>query len=609
MVFNNKSNNKQSNKPFSPSMATAPYNFVSLPPKPLIHPLVEKWGKDKWQEFDKETVKDKYAEFLAENGKLNGCIELTIKTLSPCFIGGEEKNGTVQFFTTNLEPDGTPVIPGSSVRGMTKNIFKIITCGTLRPNEDFADRHLYFRKIMPATNNNEDDTLHKHYKELISDAKAGFLIKIKGSDEYFICPAEAKKPITIECRKKRDIGGITFHVSLKHDESNYAICTTGEIENTQRQYYITNPDFRRNARIPLEPELHIVDNYNADKTRRGVNIFKYAKRDNEAAGFTGQKDIDFVTPCFYTEKDNYVQSIGHGPHYRVPYLKSISAHIPSAILADDTPIDFADMVFGNKEYWSSRVFFEDARPSMPESAKPDSFGYPRALLSPNPTSYQLYLEQKGLVGKNHWDTPNTYIRGYKLYWHRFAESKDDSWMERDENKIVKNTKKIRPIKKDIEFHTRIRFENLSDVELGALCMSIALKFDGHKTAYKIGMGKGIGMGSITIEPKLILEDMDMHYCQLFADNNDGWFQDKMPQSIEHFIDIFVEHRTSHLSKEDNIALAKSLEELAVLLDYHNKNEPDWIKKTKPMQISKDDKRFINKISLLDAVKFSQVKLK
>ena len=63
--------------------------------------------------------------------------------MTPLFVGGDDAG-------TFFSPTGEPLIPGSTLRGMVRNLFKIVTAGTMRRDEDFTDRHLYFRCIMAA---------------------------------------------------------------------------------------------------------------------------------------------------------------------------------------------------------------------------------------------------------------------------------------------------------------------------------------------------------------------------------------------------------------------------------------------------------------------------
>ena len=115
-------------------LATAPYNFVSLPKKVLPAQF--------------EDV-DGFKEHIGAAGNISGEILLDIEALTPLFIGGG------QDVTKTFAPVGSPIIPGSSLRGMVKNIFKIVTCGAFRGQtdsqkngDDFNDEHIYFRCLM-----------------------------------------------------------------------------------------------------------------------------------------------------------------------------------------------------------------------------------------------------------------------------------------------------------------------------------------------------------------------------------------------------------------------------------------------------------------------------
>ena len=124
---NNRRGNHNNNTPASVERnAEAPYNFV-----PLISEVVA--GEIA------EVSQAAYKEHVLAHGKNTGYIDLEITSKSPLFIGG---NGE-KFFA----PSGKPMIPGSSIRGMVKNLFKIITCGSMRPGEDIEDKTIYFRGL------------------------------------------------------------------------------------------------------------------------------------------------------------------------------------------------------------------------------------------------------------------------------------------------------------------------------------------------------------------------------------------------------------------------------------------------------------------------------
>ena len=92
-------------------VATAPYNFIALPK--TVMPSALNTVVD--VEADEKKRAAAYKEYILKKGKNSGIIDLDIKTLTPCFIGG---NGE-EFYG----PTGEPILPGSTLRGMTKNIF------------------------------------------------------------------------------------------------------------------------------------------------------------------------------------------------------------------------------------------------------------------------------------------------------------------------------------------------------------------------------------------------------------------------------------------------------------------------------------------------------
>ena len=169
--------------------ATAPYNFVSLPQGVLTSPI------EGDAMSDAERVENYRAHVLAK-GRLSGRIDLEIKTLTPVFIGtGVDAGDAVENF---FAPTGIPILPGSSLRGMIKNLFKIVTCSAMRAGEDYHDQVLYFRTMAEKKDNmrklytTEMATTVRKGTNTISETKAeaGYLVQQTGDDGYYICPAE-----------------------------------------------------------------------------------------------------------------------------------------------------------------------------------------------------------------------------------------------------------------------------------------------------------------------------------------------------------------------------------------------------------------------------------
>ena len=300
---------------------------------------------------------------------------------------------------------------------------------------------------------------------------------------------------------------------------------------------------------------------------------------------------DYVIPCFYTLENGNVTGIGASPFFRIPYRKAISDHIPAELKGDT--IDFTDAVFGNKGDWASRVYFEDlflATDAAPEFEVPELH---KVLSGANPTSFQMYLETK--EGKAAmWDDEGN-LRGYKLYWH-----KDEDW--RAEPDVKKQmTTEIAPLKKGHTFTGRIRFENLDKIELGAMCALFTLGKE-NGICYKLGSGKPIGLGTVKIKAKLVLQGDD-YYTRLFEDN--GFALSRSSASLEDFkkpFDDYMEAKLSEKGGKEHALYEERMQELRLIMSTGNMQKPEWNNQTRYMSINdRNDKDIYAKRTPLPSI--------
>jgi len=234
--------------------------------------------------------------------------------------------------------------------------------------------------------------------------------------------------------------------------------------------------------------------------------------------------------------------------------------------AGENMFDIAEAIFGNENAFMTRVFFGDAFLRRDDCSKISVIDKtPKILSGPKPTSFQLYLDQSGAKDiadlKHYNNTVN--IRGNKLYWHRMGSK----WEEQDISKINKHHTqytKIRPIIEGAKFYGKIRFENLNNIELGALLFAIDLP---QGLAHKIGMAKPLGLGSIRINSKLYLSDRENRYKDLFAE----WSGlENKSKSINKFKSEFENYIIQNLG-EKKISLWETnrLRELRTMLDFEH----------------------------------------
>lgn len=149
----------------------------------------------------------------------------------------------------------------------------------------------------------------------------------------------------------------------------------------------------------------------------------------------------------------------------------------------------------------------------------------RPLGTPNPTSYNLYLESdnnnivrdydgyqtdpKGNKRENQNINANVHLRGRKFYWHH----RNNDILQRatlNERTKLNSTAEVLVSKNAFKF--RVYFNNLTDFELGLLLYS--LKLEGNMR-HKCGMAKNLGFGTVNIAIKnLFIDNLNKKYANL-----------------------------------------------------------------------------------------------
>lgn len=575
--YGNSGARSNGNSRYPSTPASASYNFVRLP----SHVIPAEFYDGNFEGVTKD-VMDAYRDHVTQTGTHTGYIDLTITTETPLFIGGPSK----QEDTTPLEFYGgqnNPTIPGSSLKGMVKEIFKIVTASSFRPYQrgtglgDFEDRYLYFRDIASAIKPLKEYYASRMMNPIknsagLSTPKAtpGFIIQTV-NNEYYAVPSVAKK-IYYEAEKALLSKQRTPSIDWTHTYVNIHV---GAMSSKRTFMRITKP-CNFDKRIPIHQSC--IDSYADDKNRGTLDLLdkKIGKSGEAAKEYTHSTDVKFVVPCFFTEKDGLVEHFGHGRFYRIAYDLKISDHLPNSLEQHNNGVDLCDSVFGYGDNWAGRVSFSDAH--VQGTLKMCPSDYPHPLMGPNPTSFQLYLEQNvdDHNTYNHWGHEHASLRGYKMYWHQpLAKAKD--WTRTAEEKEIKGTRKIRPVDRGVTFTSRIHFERLSDVELGALLMSFNLdQYSGgqRRTYYKLGMGKSIGFGSVKLDTEVTIFDNNSRYAVLFADG--AWNTGKSTTDSKHYVQAFTTYRDDVLGT-DKPAYNAMLDDLYMMMDWNIANGPNAAK--------------------------------
>lgn len=571
---------RQMNPTSTDRIARAPYNFVPLPDQVVAA----------------ETVPDQDTYYAAATHH-TGHITCTLTTEVPLYVRGalnpedfaafgekpfdqmtdSQREQYAQFFQVQQ----TPVIPGSSLRGMLRTLIEIISHGKI---ERVTDQPRYFFRAVAAPS---DDPLAQPYRETLKNVQAGYLFQENG--DWFICPAQKLNNATFLKVRERDISSsvglihldspdyrlqeiavsfITKQVTNKKTSKQRMVVdavsdvgvhphegklvTSGNMRETgsndsstrSHHYIVPTPD---TTAKPLR-----IDNTAIADYCRGLTDFQKEQLDEQWGVLQPGRSVFYCAP----QKGEAVQFFGHSPNFRLPYrftdvhgklhprAASPADFVPAA-LKDSDQIDIAEALFGyvrgtkqqQNQAYAGRVTVSDAH----LSAAPNGIWWceeaitPHILSSPKPTTFQHYLVQTSTERaklKHYASTPGTetVIRGHKLYWHQGAQP--DIVMSPDEQQGTAMTQqtRIRPVKAGVSFTFTIHFENVTNVELGALLWVLQIAGDRHYRL-KLGMGKPLGMGAVKISHNPVLvSDRYIRYTQLF--DGDGWATGEQPFAPE-----------------------------------------------------------------------------
>lgn len=469
--------------------ASAPYNFVPLPE--AVVKVVN--GANDLPDHDRY-----YAD------RHTGHFEVTLTTKSPLYVRcplplseflrqerqedkdepfrSQVKNSPHFFYTRD---PNQPVIPGSSLRGMLRNLLEIVSYGKVEGVTDLPK--IFYRTVAAA----KDDPLAEPYRKVLgrfgSNVRAGYLVK--RGDDWYIKPA----------RKPTDMGWPEKGAYLRVKETTIPagavpglLLLNSPLYRPQYHPVSFNVEARKGqrGRFAAVTEIGPAD---VGYAHRGVlvcsgNMLETGSKENisprrthalvleadteaELVKINSQSVVDYLDaltpfqteppfnqytgclldarPIFYIEGQDEVLFFGHSPNFRVPAISKPESRaatpldfVPS-VLRRPEEIDYADALFGyakgNKvngpqgskgRAYASRVFVSDARLQNGQdniwlSSEPI---VPKILAMPKPTAFQHYLTQQEPNNKerlDHYGSPPPHeavIRGHKLYWHQGTAS-------------------------------------------------------------------------------------------------------------------------------------------------------------------------------------------
>lgn len=177
----------------------------------------------------------------------------------------------------------------------------------------------------------------------------------------------------------------------------------------------------------------------------------------------------------------------------------------------------------------------------PGGDQPDSTGVRHTRLkvlgSPKPPSPSLYFTQDSgqPIAKRQLEPGRHHPQGRKFYLHQPESGggapQPQPWKTRmargeDPQRNLKNA--VRPLKPGLSFVFHIDFDNLSEKEINLLAFSLRPTSDFR---HKLGMGKSLGLGAVTIDPvALLLIDRVKRYTEDDPFSSIRWHDKAVPDA-------------------------------------------------------------------------------
>jgi len=461
---------------------------------------------------------------------LTGRIACIVEAKTPLFISDshaiEDKDGhkSYRFFRMkNADGELKPTLPASSLRGMVRSAFEAVTNSCFVVFDDrrleFRERPEYGNKVKAGAGivNRLPDSDNDGQIVLCHTAKVGAYYE--GDDQWknVLDQKPDGQPWkcgdwAVACAKRLRQGYVVRELSTA--EEKLQPLDDGE-EYIQGWLKIAGKDegtTKKSEFLFLNPDKHgcpgVVSFGTAEM--KEYNFVLSGQRERGELPESPQSPKLSVGDLVWVEveesgKYRRARRIVRVQVPRIPYKHTIGELLPDSLhrcknydalcpacrafgWVWDRPPEDVDCVA-----YAGRVRLSHGRPVVGTLEYADEMSL--AILSaPKPTTTPFYL----LDANGHpdaqvdYDTPNARLRGRKFYRHHGEANPDEYQIsdKSDQNRTVRDV-----LKPGAQFTFTLEFENLAEVELGALLYALELEDD---LVHRLGYAKPLGFGSVKV---------------------------------------------------------------------------------------------------------------
>ena len=450
---------------------------------------------------------------------ISGELNIQIHNTSPLCVGGkqdkssEHQAGKIHFYRS---PDNTLAIPGSSLKGMLRNVVEIASFSRFKQVEDqklgvrdISEANNFYAQAMRNPNAGwlnfrngkwtitpcgfvrvHQEQIIKHYGIPYTEWESAKSVRKRYSTKIGTCP-KVHYEVQAEERNGKRLGNLL----QSGGETGHLVMTGQPGRGFQGGLGAKKYEFifqeTKQEDIPISQEV--------------MSGFMQIHESTDEWRFWFPKlgDLELGIPVFWHKEGSQVRSLGLAMMYKVAYKNSLHDAIGNTSdkhLNTHLP-DMADLIFGYisdaetpgsnvPEALRGRVNILTAHLDGKQPAL--SLSQNTVLSAPKPTYYPLYVRQDS-DAYNQLMQKSPRLSGWKRY-----HTKPANIVKAPDDSSKKAQVQLEQLAEGHQFDGKIVFHNLRPVELGALVW--ALGFGGrNKLRHSLGMGKPYGLGQLRIE--------------------------------------------------------------------------------------------------------------
>lgn len=464
---------------------TAPYNFV---------PLNEKVFYPSWSE---QVTQD-----LPFADSEDGVIEVKLKNVSPLFT----RDGSLKEHSAHIMGnDGKRhyFIPGTTIKGMLREIVEIMSFGKMQEDKDFQNRWFGYRDVADSHNKK----INFKYLNTVKQGRPGWLSK-KGEGYIFTpCDGQLEK---IKCKEVR--------LRYPHYQANGSIWKTNVSVGTDYNNNPIYPEIRKKGnsyRIVCTGRMNKKGNELLFPATRGKSIplneetiraFKsiydgtpgFAKEQGCKGCFLMALEKGYEIPVFYLMMPNGQEILGMSRMFKLPYKNNVRQQVEILQKAAKDRNDLGETLFGftGEDNLKGRVQISHA--FMEGTVEDSKLIKTKGILGPPKASYYpLYLKQTKSSYKTYDEDEG--IAGRKLY--RIHTNGTTTQLPQGDKPNMNTTFKALPAGQT--FTLRISLHNTRETEIGAILAALTFNMT-PDVFFNLGMAKSFGFGKCHIDKEDII---------------------------------------------------------------------------------------------------------